>query len=448
MITGPPPRWLDHRSLRIVSGVVMAVLAVHAAPACVSAQSLLERQARLVVWDELRTDALRLLQEKAGVPLVYSPDLLPRDRVSCECRDRTGGRGPRADSGRDGPDVPGHPHAGAHHAGRAFRRRRTATVTGRVVDDESDAPVGSVQARVDTGQGSLADESGRFAIRSVPAGSRRLEVTGIGWAPWVREDVDGARWRYRFGRRATTARARAAAGGHRGAGDVRDPGVGAAGNRSHDYPRRDRDDASARGGRLSLAHAPRRRDGPRHLDTPQRPREPRSGGDGAPGRRGALRAVSPEGLGRGFRHRGSHHAECRGAEGGRIRCGIRRPGRRPAGHDVATAVGPAPEHRQPQREPRVLREPGRLPRRPGQLARFGSGRISGIAHEARRGGPAALAPVLRRLRQGGLSADRRSAAGGSRTSRGGPLPSRRFGMGRDQRRAGHRGRPHPVGLEQ
>jgi len=167
----------------------MAVLGVHAAPDVASAQSLLERPARLVVTDELRTDALRLLQEEAAVPLVYSPDLLPRDRVSCDCRDRTVAEA--LELILAGTDL-------TFRATRtqvlitpreSSRASPTATVTGRVVDDESDVPVGSVQVRVDTGQGGLADESGRFVLRGVPVGSRRLEVTGIGWVPWVRDGV-------------------------------------------------------------------------------------------------------------------------------------------------------------------------------------------------------------------------------------------------------------------
>jgi len=159
------------------------------APCVGSAQSFLERPARLQVQEELRVDALRLLQEKASVPLVYSPDLLPRDRVSCDCADLTVAQALEVLL------------AGTDLTFRATRTQvlitprgesgppLTATVSGRVVEEESDAPVGSVQLRVDTGQGVLADESGRFSIRGVPAGSRRLEATGIGWAPWVRDSL-------------------------------------------------------------------------------------------------------------------------------------------------------------------------------------------------------------------------------------------------------------------
>jgi hypothetical protein len=189
VIAGLAPGWPPRRPLRAALGVAMAVVAVHAAPTAARAQSLLERPARLVVADEPRADALRLLQERAGVPLVYSPDLLPGDRVSCDCRDRTVAEALQQLLAGTGLTFRATRTQVLITPGQPSDVGGTATVTGRVVDDESDVPVGSVQVRVDTGQGGLADESGWFAIRNVPVGSRRLEVTGIGWAPWVREGV-------------------------------------------------------------------------------------------------------------------------------------------------------------------------------------------------------------------------------------------------------------------
>ena len=48
--------------------------------------SLLDRATTLNLTGERLEEALRLLQRSTGVPLAYSPDLIPGDRlVSCEC---------------------------------------------------------------------------------------------------------------------------------------------------------------------------------------------------------------------------------------------------------------------------------------------------------------------------------------------------------------------------
>ena len=117
------------------------------------------------------------------MPLVYSPDLLPQGAVSCDCRNRTVRQA--LELMLDG-------------TGLTFRATRTqvlifprqspasqvGTVVGRIFDAEKGDPVASVVARLETGQGVLTDASGRFILRGVPAGSHRLEVTGIGWEPW------------------------------------------------------------------------------------------------------------------------------------------------------------------------------------------------------------------------------------------------------------------------
>ncbi len=175
--------------LRRLGGLVAAVLAGLVLPGAASAQSPLDRPARLAVEGVALPDALRLLQERAAVPLVYSPDLLPAGRrVSCACAERTVGQALElllAGSGLTfrvaGSQVLIVPR-GSGETGRGV-------LVGTIVDAETDAAIGGVAVRLDTGQGVLADPSGRFTLRNVPARTHRLEVTGIGWEPWASGEV-------------------------------------------------------------------------------------------------------------------------------------------------------------------------------------------------------------------------------------------------------------------
>ncbi len=171
-----------------IGRVAAVILASCVLPCAASAQSLLARPARLAVAGVPLPDALRLLQERAAVPLVYSPDLIPAGRrVSCACMERTVGQALElllAESGLTFRVAGSQVLIVPRSSGVSGR----GVVVGTIVDAETDAAVGGVAVRLKTGQGVLADRSGRFTLRNVPAGAHRLDVTGIGWKPWSSEE--------------------------------------------------------------------------------------------------------------------------------------------------------------------------------------------------------------------------------------------------------------------
>ncbi|NJD19448.1 MAG: TonB-dependent receptor [Gemmatimonadetes bacterium] len=175
--------------LRRVGRRIACILAALLLPCAASAQSPLDRPARLAVEGMALPDALRLLQQTAAVPLVFSPDRLPKERrVNCACAERTVGEALElllAGSGLtfrvSGSRVLIVP-IGSGVVGRGV-------VTGTVVDAETQASVGGVVVRLETGRGVLADASGGFVLRDVAAGAHRVEVTGIGWEPWSSGEV-------------------------------------------------------------------------------------------------------------------------------------------------------------------------------------------------------------------------------------------------------------------
>jgi hypothetical protein len=82
------PEDLTHarRAVCVIGLAVLSVLPIQAQ----TPGSLLDRSARLAIRDVPLEKALVLLQRSSGVSLVFSPDLLPRDRlVSCDCRTRS-----------------------------------------------------------------------------------------------------------------------------------------------------------------------------------------------------------------------------------------------------------------------------------------------------------------------------------------------------------------------
>ena len=89
-----------HRPARLVPLLAFAAASTLAAgaagaqrtsaPAASAATALLDRPARLRVRDVSLADALGELERRSGVPLAYSPSLLPRDRsLRCTCDDAT-----------------------------------------------------------------------------------------------------------------------------------------------------------------------------------------------------------------------------------------------------------------------------------------------------------------------------------------------------------------------
>ncbi len=166
---------------RVVAAVVVGTLALGASPA--AGQSPLETTARLTVRGELIDTTLRLLQRSAGVSLVYSPDLLPGDRrVSCACADVTVGQA--LDSILAGT---GFTYTASRTQIRIVPERASVgrvspgVVVGLVLDARGGAPVANAMVRLETGQGSLSDDRGRFVIPNVPPGLHRIEVTSLGW---------------------------------------------------------------------------------------------------------------------------------------------------------------------------------------------------------------------------------------------------------------------------
>src|SRR5688572_4113063 len=60
---------------------------------------------------------------------------------------------------------------------------RQSTITGRVTDVVSGAPVEAAQVRVlGTNLGAVADAEGRYTIRGVPAGTHELRALRVGYA--------------------------------------------------------------------------------------------------------------------------------------------------------------------------------------------------------------------------------------------------------------------------
>ncbi|MEO7855602.1 MAG: TonB-dependent receptor [Gemmatimonadaceae bacterium] len=72
--------------------------------------------------------------------------------------------------------------------GQLGAQASTGTITGRVVDSASRQPLSAVSVRiVGTTRGALTRDDGAFTIAAVPAGTVRLRVSRIGFAPQVRD---------------------------------------------------------------------------------------------------------------------------------------------------------------------------------------------------------------------------------------------------------------------
>ncbi len=174
------------RSPRAAAAFFLACLGVAQGP--ITGQSLLDRPSRQEEEGTLLPEALRLLQERAAVPLVYSHELLPADhRVSCACGALTVGQALERLLAETGLTFRATRAQVMIVPATAPIPATTGVVVGRAVDQDTGAPAASVAVRLHTGQGVLADAAGRFTLRDVPAGSHRLEVTGMGWEPWVQE---------------------------------------------------------------------------------------------------------------------------------------------------------------------------------------------------------------------------------------------------------------------
>lgn len=173
--------------------------------------SMLERRARLEVRDISLEQALVELYERSGVPVSFSPSLLPKKaRVSCACGSVTVREALNRlleDTGlhyreiaavvlivdvsaqpevtRDQPPVR---YAGLQREIGPLPRAATApavavgSITGQVVDASTQQPLSGASVRmVGIDRGSLTDPEGRYAITGIAAGRHRVRVSMIGY---------------------------------------------------------------------------------------------------------------------------------------------------------------------------------------------------------------------------------------------------------------------------
>jgi hypothetical protein len=160
-------------------------LALGQSPARVFAQSPLDSIARLSLDSVTVEQALQALGRTAGVSLLYSPDLLPRDRrVSCSCEQvtvraaleriladtdltfRAVGKQIRIMPRRQSDDGPA---------------RSAGVIRGRILASDTGEPVGHAMVQLDDGRGVLSDGNGGFLLRDAPPGGHRLRITSLGW---------------------------------------------------------------------------------------------------------------------------------------------------------------------------------------------------------------------------------------------------------------------------
>jgi len=157
---------------------------------------LLERRARLDVEDVPLADALTALQRTSGVPLAFSPDLLPAaaDRT-CRCTDVTvrvaleqllSGTGLRYVEGRRQVLV-GRSEGNGDAA-------RANTLVGVVVEEGGGRPVPSAEVRLeDAARSALTGDDGRFVLPGVAPGGHRVNVAALGYeGRSVEVEVPGA----------------------------------------------------------------------------------------------------------------------------------------------------------------------------------------------------------------------------------------------------------------
>ena len=184
------------------AGTAASTSSIDVAPV---AASPLDQPARLSAEDVSLSDGLERLHASSGVPLAYSPDVLPSDHlVSCDCANMTVGRalstmldglqlvstvldggvvliappksatrkasGPPLAAELDGEVAPVLPIL----AGQ---------ISGHVTDAASGQPVAGVQiVVVGTALGAMTLDDGRYTIPNVPDGTHRLRTRRLGFA--------------------------------------------------------------------------------------------------------------------------------------------------------------------------------------------------------------------------------------------------------------------------
>ncbi len=215
-------------SLRAVLGCAL-LLAVAAAPAAVEASqdangamaslsitseaepALLSLQAGLEVVEVPLSKALDKLHTASGVPVAYSPSLVPGTHlVTCECSDVSVAEAVSTLlSGtafefivvgeqlivrqRQTPRV-GNPSVALAVADLSEftvqgpvlppvpRAPRQGTISGQVLSSQTGQPLGAVQVTIaELGVGTITDGSGGFTLENIPAGTHLLEASLIGY---------------------------------------------------------------------------------------------------------------------------------------------------------------------------------------------------------------------------------------------------------------------------
>ena len=180
----------------------------------------LRRPARMDLHEVELLDALTEFMTSSGVPLLFSPTLVPSMRVSCPCVDLPAGealgvllegtgltfreQGPQVVILRDPRMVlPVSSPASVPRVAPASGARltmpvapplvavrttaRQGVVVGRVIDRGSQRPLAGAQVRVvGTGLGSLTDATGTFQLSGVSAGEVEIRVEFLGYAAGVR----------------------------------------------------------------------------------------------------------------------------------------------------------------------------------------------------------------------------------------------------------------------
>lgn len=175
--------------------VLAAMLASPGRAGAQVATSPLDRAAHLTVQDVHLDEALRALEQRAGVSIVYSPDLVPVERiVSCDCDERTVGEA-LVEMLRGTGIVAS---ATSTQIRLAPRTRGTNGLHGIIVGVVSDAETGAPVANATVmagGTGTITNGDGRFLLPRLEPGTYDVEVRCIGWGartiPGVVVDADG-----------------------------------------------------------------------------------------------------------------------------------------------------------------------------------------------------------------------------------------------------------------
>jgi hypothetical protein len=171
----------------------MAMTPLTGMPSSLGAQSVLDGAAGLTVERAGVEQSLRLLRRTAGVSLVYSPDLLPRERVvSCPCQGATVRQA--LERILDGTGLTFRV-TGAQirivPVGLTGPSALTGVVSGRIVGEEGEALSGA-RVELEDGPAAFAARGGAFTLRDVRPGTYALSVTSLGWMPRRVEDVEVA----------------------------------------------------------------------------------------------------------------------------------------------------------------------------------------------------------------------------------------------------------------